>query len=521
MSRLGLSVGTARSLLGRTARRLAEQRATRTGTSAGGHRRSDLAARGVALAEGTLADLAAGSVPDELDTIVAAIAVFARQADAALDRSGPAAAAVPLAKAAQVTFHRALHFDGLTSPLVDATSELLQPLHDSIAWQRATEPGPYVRARHTAPPRAEKHTPRPHRLLLVTLKNWKFLDPVAQAYENRDDVEIRRIDLADLPGLPLSGLQQLRLRLTRPVEPQGVRDLAWAAPLVEALDWADTVFLDWLQRGAVLLSLLDPLHTRVVVRLHSFEAFTLFPHLVDYGGIDDLVVVGPHLGRLLDRLVPVATGPRRHVLANLADLRAFAGPKADDARFTLAVVGYGVVAKDPIWAVEVLARLRAHDSRYRLLLVGADFDDQTSAGSAAYRNRLLLRSSAPDVAGAITRIPFASDVPAVLRRVGVIVSSSARESFHLALVEGAASGAVPVVRDWPLFAGVGGPADLFPAEWVTPTPQQAAARILALTADAPTWRAEGQRAADWVLERYDIAVTRPHFDDLLLGSHDR
>jgi glycosyltransferase involved in cell wall biosynthesis len=371
--------------------------------------------------------------------------------------------------------------------------------------------------RPAVPPAARREQRRdgPHRLLLVTLKNWKFLEPVARAYEGRDDVEVRRLDLAHLPGLPLSPLQQLRLRLTGPDDARHER---WARPLAAALDDADTVLVDWLQRGAVLATAMSRRPgTRLVARLHSFEAFTPFPHLVGYHRVDDVVVVGPHLGRMLDAVVPAATGPRRHVLGNLVDLRRFERPKPDDARFTLAVVGYGVVAKDPLWAVETLAVLRMHDRRYRLLLVGDDLDPAGPAGAAGYRRRLEERITAPDVAGAVERVPFTADVPDLLRRVGVVVSSSVRESFHLGLVEGAASGAVPVVRDWPLFAAVGGPRDLFPADWVATVPAAAAARVLSLTADAATWRAAGAAASEWVTVRYDARTTRPRYDDLLLG----
>ncbi|WP_088318039.1 glycosyltransferase [Kineosporia sp. R_H_3] len=460
-------------------------------------------------AEAVLAALDAGLLPPGPDDVTAAVAACAAEADAALARSGPASAAEPLARAAAIAFHRTLHFDGTSSPLVDSSNAFMQPLLDSTAWVRATRPRP----RRRQPPAAVP-TDRPHRLLLVTLKNWKFLEPVAAHYTGRPGVEVRRLDLADLPGLPLSPLQQLRLRLSGPDD---ARSLPWARPLAEAVDGADTVFLDWLQRGAVLLTALDPGRARVVVRLHSFETFTVFPHLVGYDRVDDLVVVGPHLGRLLDHLVPDAAAPRRHVLANLVDLHRFDRPKPDDARFTLAVVGYGVVAKDPLWAVETLALLRRQDPRYRLLLVGDDLDPAGPAGAAGYRQRLEERLAAPDVAGAVERVPFTPDVPDLLRRVGVVVSSSVRESFHLGLVEGVASGAVPVVRDWPLFAAVGGPHDLFPSDWVTPEPAAAAARVLACTADVATWRAAGAAAAGWVRDRYDARTTQPRYDDLLLG----
>jgi hypothetical protein len=75
-----------------------------------------------------------------------------------------------------------------------------------------------------------------------------------------------------------------------------------------------------------------------------------------------------------------------------------------------------------------------------------------------------------------------------------------------------ASGALPVVRDWPFFPGAA--RTLFPEEWVVDTPEQAAERILALTQDAETWRAETRAAARHVIEKWDWTVVRGDFERL-------
>ena len=54
-----------------------------------------------------------------------------------------------------------------------------------------------------------------------------------------------------------------------------------------------------------------------------------------------------------------------------------------------------------------------------------------------------------------------------------MLSSSVRESFHMGLVEAVASGALPVVRDWPFFPGAA--RTLFPPDWVVDSPAEAAA----------------------------------------------
>ena len=127
--------------------------------------------------------------------------------------------------------------------------------------------------------------------------------------------------------------------------------------------------------------------------------------------------------------------------------------KPAEARFNLGLVGISQVAKDPLWALDVLARVRKHDERYRLLLVGGDMDPKTSRATKDYLNEFEELLEPLEESGAVVRLGATDDVPSKLVEIGTILSSSVREGCHVGLMEGAASGAVPVVRDWPFYAG--------------------------------------------------------------------
>jgi glycosyltransferase involved in cell wall biosynthesis len=105
------------------------------------------------------------------------------------------------------------------------------------------------------------------------------------------------------------------------------------------------------------------------------------------------------------------------------------------------------------------------------------------------------------------------DVPTALEQVGVVLSSSVRESFHIGLVEGAASGAVPVVRNWPYFPDAA--RSLFPPEWVVDSRQDAARRILETTGSEEKWRQVGREASEHVIDRWDWPTVRQDFERLL------
>jgi glycosyltransferase involved in cell wall biosynthesis len=104
----------------------------------------------------------------------------------------------------------------------------------------------------------------------------------------------------------------------------------------------------------------------------------------------------------------------------------------------------------------------------------------------------------------------------VLRDAGFVLSASRREGFPVGPTEGAASGAVPVVRDWPMYADYAGAGGIFPAEWVVRTPEEAVERILA-HADPQRRDEAGAAARHHVVEHFDWRVVEPRFREVLLG----
>jgi glycosyltransferase involved in cell wall biosynthesis len=206
--------------------------------------------------------------------------------------------------------------------------------------------------------------------------------------------------------------------------------------------------------------------------------------------------------------------PRLHVLPLAMELQRFRLPKPATARFTVGVVGASKVVKDPRWALDVLRELRRHDERYRLQLLRGKLQHDKSAATQEYADRLALDL---DEAGSAVRVlGHTDDVPTALEHVGVVLSSSIRESFHIGLVEGAASGAVPVVRNWPYFPGAA--RSLFPPEWVVDSPQDAAQRILEATASEEKWQQDGREASEHVIGRWDWPRVRSLYEDLLRTS---
>jgi glycosyltransferase involved in cell wall biosynthesis len=221
----------------------------------------------------------------------------------------------------------------------------------------------------------------------------------------------------------------------------------------------------------------------VVLRLHSFEAFTVFPQLIDASRINRLTVVSPAFAGLIAATSP-ALASEADVIPNVLAERGITTAKDPTASRTLGVVGWSAPAKDAVWALDVLAALRAVDPSWCMRLVGAPPDPGAAGGG--YARAVAERLARPDVADAVDLVGQTDDVAGALRGIGVIVSSSTRESFHVAVAEGVESGARAVVRDWPALAPYGGARGVWPDAWIVTTVDEAVARVLGPADDHPT-----------------------------------
>ncbi|GAB2602737.1 glycosyltransferase [Pseudactinotalea suaedae] len=449
-----------------------------------------------------LAELDGGVVPEDLATVVEQTLT---EADRHLEGGEIAASAARLADALALSYHPARHFGTAPSPLLSDHRTFFEPFERSSTFQ-ALLGDPRPRPRPTRQARTE-------RLLVLGYDNRTFIEPLAAEYRSAG-VEVRVLDLAADPGLrpslSLRSLVEARLRYgldgARPPLPEHLAD---------DVAWADTVFVEWGHRALVWASLVRGIEAPLVTRLHRYEAMTPMPLLTAWSSVERAVFVAPAIRAVVEATAPAITraGTEVHVVPNRLELARCARDKLPGAERTLALIGWNKVVKDPAWALDVLAALRVTDDRWRLLLVGEEKPSDSLEASFDYHEDLTKRivklRDAVEVTG------FSGDVPGLLQQVGVILSTSRFEGTHEALLEGVASGALPVVRNWPALRPWGGAASLYPPEWVVDSPQAAAARILAAQPSPPE-SAAARSAQRWALSEMDWDVVRPEFDAVVL-----
>lgn len=448
-------------------------------------------------------------------------------AESARRRGADSAARCHALIALTLVTHRSRHPQRITSTLVTHTSELVDPLRRDFTLNGLTDASmPRIGSRFLA---RGGQGPRPSVVILPGPFGEFHLDMVAAlspaATVTVSDARQRWPQLRRRRPVPqdlwlLSALRRGRIDLEegrldgKAIEQPSIRRaVRCLRHLKIELSHHDVAVSDWGDVTTMWASHLRPNRTRLVTRWHSLDLFDPWIHLIDWRGVDDVLISNSALGSLFTDLTRGTAAPTPVVVhPYLPDLHSFEQPKRDNARFTIAMVGWGRLVKDPAFALDLLDR----DPRRRLILIGPPFGPTVDHFAREYADALADRIAARDLRDRVDIVGPTDDVAGHLREAGIILSSSFREGWHLGLIEGIASGAVPVVRDWPMLSGRGGAACVYPSEWVVSDLQEADRRIAGL-ADPQRWQAAASQAQAEIHHLMEASTVRSEYQEYVLG----
>lgn len=285
-------------------------------------------------------------------------------------------------------------------------------------------------------------------------------------------------------------------------------------------DWADVVHCEWSLGNLAWYSRRLPHHTRLTTRTHLQEASTSFPARTRVDRVDAWAFVASHvrdqvLGDLTDRPRSVQVVPNG-VADPGQDVRD-ASLRRPELRFTLGLVGVLPERKGLHTALDVLAALRAEDPRFRLRIRGHHPEEQAWVASRPaareyYATQHARIADDPLLQGAVQWDPHGPDMTAWYSEVGTVLSTSAFESFHFTLPDGAAHGCLPRSLAW------AGADRLYPTSWLAPDAKGLAAAIGAGVGDADTWAAGVDAAARHVRQCFGPERTTRRLADLVVGA---
>lgn len=281
-----------------------------------------------------------------------------------------------------------------------------------------------------------------------------------------------------------------------------------------ALEGADVILCEWCLGNAAWYSRNKRPGQRLVVRLHRVEVFTEHPARVDIDNVDRVVCVSRHIAD--EAIERFGWDPAKlHVIPNSVDVSRFRLPKQEDARFTLAMIGYVPQRKRLDRALDVLEELRRHDPRFRLVVIGhppsaLDWVVREVEEVHFFRDCLARAQESLALRGAVIFRPFTEHLPGELRQAGFALSTSDSEGHQVALAEAAASGAIPVILDRP------GASSQFPRRWIHAT-GSLAAEAVAVIANGDM--SAESHAAVVHTHRWSPARVLPEWHRLLFHEH--
>lgn len=365
---------------------------------------------------------------------------------------------------------------------VDDTSDLWQP---APVWRQkhdlASFAEPLIADYATVPP----INPIPKVLLVGA--DFKFAGDLVDGLYQRSDIELK-VDLWANNSTPQPDVSE---------------------PLLE---WADIIICEFASVNAIWYSNHVRPGQRLIVRLHGYELLADWIHNLNYSAIDTLVFVSEfYREKALAKMGWDRS--RTAVIPNTIHADDLDRPKFDDARFHLGIAGIVPILKRPDRALDLLEILLRHDDRYTLHIRGHapwnyNWEWRKPRHRDSYREFYRRIGADENLRRHIAFEGFAPDMGNWFRKIGWMLSPSYRETFHLAPVEGMASGALPVVWNRE------GAQEIFPPEHVHESTEEAARRILEINENVPDFIAASETAKQ-AASRYDAAKVRSRWLELI------
>lgn len=214
--------------------------------------------------------------------------------------------------------------------------------------------------------------------------------------------------------------------------------------------WADIVFCEWCAGNAVWYAdNINPADTRLFIRFHRIELLMEFAALIKMDKVENIFFVGPHIREQARKKFDWPE-VKLSILPNFVDTSLYARPKFNGAGYNLGLVGFVPRLKRLDRALDILKALRNRDRRYRLFVKGRfpweyPWIWRKPEEKLFFEECLNRIKTDVDLQDAVVFDKFGSDIALWLRKIGVILSVSDLESFHMALAEGISAECYPLL----------------------------------------------------------------------------
>ena len=249
------------------------------------------------------------------------------------------------------------------------------------------------------------------------------------------------------------------------------------------LEWADIAWFEWCDNFLIEATRL-PKICPIVCRLHSYEAFSELPSMVDWTKVDLLILVNDSVKQVLENSVSIPT--RQIVIHNAVDGSRFTIPDSKVYGKKIASVGYINYRKNPGLLLYCFKKIYQYDPEYSLHIAG----EHQGPRLQLYFDHFLKENPLP-----VYFDGWVDDMPAWYADKDYVISTSLFESFHYSIAEGMACGLIPLIHNW------FGAANLYPRDFMFSDPDECLEILKGLEGCD---RAElGRQNRQFILDRYD------------------
>lgn len=279
-----------------------------------------------------------------------------------------------------------------------------------------------------------------------------------------------------------------------------------------------TLFCEWCLGNAQWFSHHKQVSQKLFIRFHRQEIDPKLPFLaqIHWEAVDRIIFISPKIRTFFLEQFPHLAS-KSEVIYNLIDTAAFRQPEDANSALHLGLLGMVPKLKAPHLAVEILEALHAQDDRFRLFIKGKEAKAypwmKKKIAEGSYYEAFYQDLAKNPISTAISFDPFDKEVAAWFGKIGFILSTSEVEGSHQAVAEGMASGAIPIIRNWP------GAEEIYPARYLFETVEQAVALIQKFR-QPERYRQEATFAQDFARKHFDKAHIFPLYDQLFAGRRD-
>jgi len=248
------------------------------------------------------------------------------------------------------------------------------------------------------------------------------------------------------------------------------------------LEWADVAWFEWCDNFLVEATRL-PKTCPIVCRLHSYEAFSEIPSMVDWTKVDLLIFVNDSVREVLEKRVAIATP--QITIHNAVDCSRFVIPESKVYGKKIASVGYINYRKNPSLLLYCFKKIHEYDPEYSLHIAG----EHQSPRLELYFEHFLKENPLP-----IYFDGWVEDMPTWYTDKDFVISTSLFESFHYSIAEGMACGLTPLIHNWY------GADRLYPREFLFHDPDECLDIVKSL--ENRDRAALGMQNRQFILDRY-------------------